>query len=95
VLQEAWKVVKTSTIPDVKKTDLSQLLLQTLQERGAPLVVLRLVERGCDLVVRESVDGLVAADAVKVLEEEAEDGARKKMKVDGEVSVKRGSSWRF
>jgi hypothetical protein len=80
VLQKAWQIVKGSTIPDVKKNDLSQLLLQTMMERGCPLVIMRRIERACDLLVKESVDALVAMDAAAAAAEE--------MKENGEASRK-------
>jgi hypothetical protein len=100
VLQTAWQVVKGSTIPDAKKNDLSQLLLQTLMERGCPLVIMRRVEKCCDLLVKESVAALVALDAAAATAEEAEQNgeARKMQKAaDGSRVVSGGtsSSWNF
>ena len=93
VLQKAWQVVKGSTIPDVKKNDLAQLLLQTLLERGCPLAQLRIVESSCDVLVKDTLAFLVAADAAAAEAENAmeENGGvpvAKRRKVSSDSAVR-------
>lgn len=100
VLQKAWQIVKSCKIPDAKKNDLGQLVLQTLVERAAPLALVKQIERSCDGLVRDSVQALISGSSEARLASTLDDGkepaAKMQRAADGSrVAAEVTSSWRF